>query len=129
MHEMPFTQSILDLALTAAGGKTIRRIHLRVGRLSAIVPASVEVFFDFLSKDTAAEGAELIFQMIPIVLTCRSCGLTRLIDHDESLSARQSLAASFRQACTCGKGDFTVTSGLSFDLAEIEIDETEPLAK
>ena len=128
MHEMHFTQSILALATAAAAGKKIRRIHLRAGRLSAIVPTSVQVFFDFLSKDTPAEGAELVFEMIPIVLTCRNCNQPREIDHDENLSARQSLAASFRKECPCGKGDFTVTSGLSFDLADIDVDEPEPLA-
>jgi hydrogenase nickel incorporation protein HypA/HybF len=66
MHEMPFTQAILELALEKAEGRRIRSIHLRVGWMSAIVPRSVEVFFDHLSKGSPAEGATLHFEMTPI---------------------------------------------------------------
>lgn len=124
MHEMPFTQSILETALKTAAGRPIRKIRLRVGRLSAIVPESVQVFFDFLSKDTPAAGAELVFELVPITLSCRNCGASIDLPGDETVPARQTLAEAFRKGCTCAKGDFTVTGGLSFDLASIELAES-----
>ena len=125
MHEMPFTQSILEMAVKTAAGKPIRRIHLRVGRLSAIVPESVEVFFAFLSKDTPASHAELVFEMVPITLTCRNCGASIDLPSDETSSPRQVLAAAFRKGCSCGKTDFTVSGGLGFDMARIELAEID----
>ena len=124
MHEMPFTQSILETALKTADGRQIRKIRLRVGRMSAIVPDSVQVFFDFLSRDTPAAGAELIFEMVPITLTCRNCGARIDLPGDETIPARQILAEAFRKGCSCAKGDFTVTGGLGFDLASIELADT-----
>ena len=55
MHEMAVTQAMLNMALEHAKGHRITDIYLQVGRMSAIVPESVEVFFDYLSKDTLAE--------------------------------------------------------------------------
>jgi hydrogenase nickel incorporation protein HypA/HybF len=123
MHEMPFTQSILEMALKTAAGKPIRKIHLRVGQLSAIVPESVEVFFAYLSKDTQAEGASLVFEMVPITLTCRNCGEIIKLPTDTDSSPRQILAAAFRNGCPCTQGDFTVSDGLGFDLIDIDVEE------
>jgi hydrogenase nickel incorporation protein HypA/HybF len=122
MHEMPFTQAILEMALKSAAGKPIRRIHLRVGWLGAIVPESVQVFFDFLSKGTPAQGAALVFETAPIVLTCRSCGKTIELPHDPETSPRQALAAALRAGCPCRKADLTVTGGLGCDMTGIEVD-------
>jgi hydrogenase nickel incorporation protein HypA/HybF len=123
MHEMPFTQAILEMAAQAAGGKAIRRIQLRVGWLSAVVPESVQVFFDFLSKDTPAEGAELVFEITPIVLSCKNCRDSMELVHDAAVNPRQALAAAFRAGCRCGRGDLKVTGGLDFDMAGIEVDD------
>lgn len=128
MHEMPFTQSILEMALKTAAGKPIRKIHLRIGQLSAIVPESVEVFFAYLSKDTPAEGASLVFEMMPITLTCRNCREIMILATDADSSPRQILAAAFRAGCACSQGDFTVSGGLGFDMADIEVDETQEQA-
>lgn len=123
MHEMPYTQSILEMAIKTADGKKINKIYLRVGRLSAIVPESVQVFFDYLSKDTIAQGAELIFEMEPICLTCKNCSSIITLEHDATLSAQQSLAAAFRAGCSCKKADFKVSGGMGFDLSSIDVCE------
>ncbi len=77
MHELTITQSILSIALEKANevksGK-ITRINLTLGELSGIVDESVEFYFDFLSKDTIAAGASLIFEKPPAQLRCRKCG-------------------------------------------------------
>jgi hydrogenase nickel incorporation protein HypA/HybF len=123
MHEMPFTQAILEMALESADGKKIRRIHLRVGWLSAVVPASVEVFFDFLSRDTLAEGAVLEFETVPIILNCLNCRRDIELAFDPQGNPRQALATAFRTGCPCGKGKLKVTGGLDFDLTGIDVDD------
>lgn len=119
---MPFTQAILEMAVKAAAGRPIRRIYLRVGWLSAIVPGSVEVFFDYLSKNTPAEGAELVFDIAPITLTCRNCRQNVELPHDPATHPRLALASAFRTGCSCGKAELKVTGGLDFDMTGIEVD-------
>ncbi len=77
MHELSVTQSILDIALAhakQAGANRILRIHLAVGELSGIVGESVQFYFDFLSRDTMAAGAELAFRHVPARFRCLNCG-------------------------------------------------------
>lgn len=74
MHELPITESILKIAISAAGGRPITAIHLRIGELASIVDDSVQFYFDILSKGTVAEGAALQFDRQPAVANCRACG-------------------------------------------------------
>lgn len=121
MHEMPFTQAILELVAKEAQGRPIRTIFLRVGVLSAIVPDSVQVFFDYLKRGTLAEGARLDFTLTPIVLTCQGCGRRLELAHQQGTNPRQTLAAAFRAGCPCGQGQLKLTAGLDFDLVGIEV--------
>lgn len=76
MHEYSITESMLALALEKANeakaGKIIR-INLVVGELSGVVSECVQFYFDFLSKDTIASGADLSFETTPTKLRCRNC--------------------------------------------------------
>lgn len=77
MHELAVTQSVLDIALEhaeEAGAERIVRITLVIGDLSGIVDDSVQFYFDFLSRDTVAEGAQLAFERRPARFRCPACG-------------------------------------------------------
>lgn len=121
MHEMPFTQAIMEMALKEAGDKPVKAIYLRVGALSAVVPASVESFFDYLSKETPLEGVRLVFETEPVRLRCRSCGQDTGVPHEEGTDPRRALAAAFAKGCPCQKADFKVLAGLDFDMTGIEV--------
>jgi hydrogenase nickel incorporation protein HypA/HybF len=74
MHELAVTQSMLDLVLEEArkvGAGRIQKINLVIGNLSGIVGDSVEFYFQFLSKDTMAQGATLAFESVPTRARCR----------------------------------------------------------
>jgi hydrogenase nickel incorporation protein HypA/HybF len=74
MHELAVTQSILDIALRHAGeSKRITRINLVIGDLSSFVGESVKFYWDMLSKDTIAEGADLHFRRIKTKFQCAEC--------------------------------------------------------
>lgn len=121
MHEMPYTQAILEMAVKEAGGKPIRTIYLRIGALSAIVPASMEYFFDVLKKGTDAEGAALVFEIAPITLTCRNCGREMELPYTPTMNPRQTLAAAYAKGCSCGQKDLKLTGGLSCDMTGIAV--------
>lgn len=126
MHEMPVTQGILNLALEAAAGRRITDIYLQVGRLAAIVPSSVEVFFDHLSKGTPAEGARLHFAMLPLEMSCLDCG--RAADLSAWLDDRPQviMARAIAQGCVCGSKRLRVTGGVSFGMTRIEVEDDAP---
>ena len=77
MHELAITQNMMDIVLEqaeGAGAKEIKRINLVIGEMSGFVEESVQFYFDFISKETIAEGATLYFEMIPATAQCRTCG-------------------------------------------------------
>ncbi len=79
MHELPVTQGMLSIALehaAKADAKKITAINLVIGEMSGIVDDSVQFYFDFVSKDTPAEGASLKFERVPACFRCHECQTT-----------------------------------------------------
>lgn len=78
MHEFGITESIVNIVLDKAKearANRITEINLVVGKLSGFVPDCIQFYFDFLSKDSIAEGATLHFELAPAQFRCRNCSL------------------------------------------------------
>lgn len=76
MHEYSVTESVLAMALEKAsqvGASKIIRINLVVGELSGIVSECVQFYFDVISQNTMASGAQLSFAIRPTRLRCTRC--------------------------------------------------------
>jgi hydrogenase nickel incorporation protein HypA/HybF len=76
VHELQITERILNVVLQHAAGHDIHRIvrvHLRVGELSDLEDEWIQHYFDYLSRGTLAEHAELAITRAPIVVACHSC--------------------------------------------------------
>ena len=76
MHELPVTQSILDIALRHAQEAKATRVtdlHLVIGKLSYVMDDSVQFYWDIIAKDTIAEGAQLHFRRVPTEFLCLDC--------------------------------------------------------
>lgn len=123
MHEMPVTQALMDMAIAHANGKRITDIYLRVGRMSAIVPGTVEVFFIYLSKGTLAEGATLHFEILPVEMTCQDCGEKQELGEWIQDSPQQVMQKAFARGCTCGGKNLRVTGGVKFGLDSIQVED------
>ena len=123
MHEMPYTQAMIEMALKESHGKPIKAIRLAVGQMSAIVPSSMEFFFDVLSKESPAlDGARLIFETVPMELTCQECGHRHNTAAGPDIMARQALAKALAAGCpSCRSKAQKVTGGMGVDLAGIEL--------
>lgn len=77
MHELQVTERILDIALKHAAGHNVSkivRIGLKIGELSDLEDEWIQRYFDYLSRGTLAENAQLVIERAPIVLGCESCG-------------------------------------------------------
>lgn len=112
MHELSITQSVLEIALRhaeEADAKRITRLTLVIGELSSIVDESIQFYWDIISEDTIAEGAELHFKRIQGTLRCLACGHTFPLNED--------------YACPkCGSHQAIVNGGDDFRLESIEIE-------
>lgn len=76
MHELQVTKSILDIVLRHAIRNNVTKIvsiNLSVGELSDLENEWIQHYFDYLAKETLAEGAKLKIERIPVVLKCEEC--------------------------------------------------------
>ena len=122
VHEMSVTQSLLDMALQYADGHRITDINLAVGEMSTVVPDSVALYFEYLSKGTLAEGAALHFEAVPMVITCQVCGAAA--DLSEWADERPTfiLTKALERGCTCGSHNLRVTEGANFTMTSLEVE-------
>lgn len=122
MHEMPVTQGLLNMALEAAAGRRVTDIYLRVGQMAAIVPSSVELFFEHLSRGTLAEGARLHFEAAPLEMGCLDCGRPADLSRWAGDTPQVVMARAIAQGCACGSKRLRVTGGVSFGITRIEVE-------
>ncbi|HPB82776.1 MAG TPA: hydrogenase maturation nickel metallochaperone HypA [Spirochaetota bacterium] len=115
MHELSIMTSILDIVIRHAEthrAVSVKRIDLQVGELSDLIPDWMQRYFDFVSKDTIAENAQLAIEKIPAVLRCRACSHEFTLDRE-----------SWQFTCTaCGSSDVEIVSGREFTVKSIEIE-------
>ena len=112
MHELPVTESILDISLRhaeKAGADQIKNIYIVIGQLSSIIDNSVQFYWDIVSKDTIAEGAQLHFRRIKTILLCRKCQSQYTPDQYD-LSCPE-----------CNGNDIEVVSGKEFYVEAIDV--------
>jgi hydrogenase nickel incorporation protein HypA/HybF len=77
MHELSFAESTLELALRharQAGAQRVVALHLVVGEFTALEPASLEFYWDRLTRDTPAAGSTVSVRRVPAQLACAACG-------------------------------------------------------
>lgn len=113
MHELSVTENLLEIALRhaqQAGAERIVRLNIVIGELSSIVDESVQFYWDIVSKDTIAEGAELHFERVDGTLRCLTCG------HTFPLSQKDFVCPECREARVVAAG------GDDFRLDSIEIE-------
>lgn len=113
MHELAVTESLLALALKHAhqsGATRVHTLNLIVGQLSSIVDDSVQFYWEFVAKDTIAEGAKLSFRRVSALLACRDCGF------EYSPDGRDLVCPN------CSGVNIRIVQGEEFSLESIDID-------
>ncbi len=113
MHELAVTQSLLDLVLEEAkkaGATRVQKINIVIGDMSGIVSDCVKFYFEFLGRNTAAEGATIACRRVPIQAICQECGQTfEPLEYDWSCPICHNLAVN-------------ITAGKELFVESIEVD-------
>ncbi|MEA1927319.1 MAG: hydrogenase maturation nickel metallochaperone HypA [Candidatus Auribacterota bacterium] len=120
MHEWSIADNLVKLIVPAAEREelsSVSRVVIRVGVLQQIVPESLELAFDMLSRETVISGAELRIEMIPLRARCRACGI-------------EFGGTEFAFTCPdCGKIDPEIISGKELYIDYIEGEKETPNSK
>ena len=77
MHEVAISEALLGQLATLAdqhGWPRLRRVWVRLGLLSGVVPEALEFAFSAMAGGTPAEGAELVLERGSGRFACAGCG-------------------------------------------------------
>jgi len=117
MHEMGIAMEIVKIAIASIPSDMengrVEKIHLKVGKLSSVVPDSLRFCFKIISEDTPLDGAMLVIEEIPIVAICSDC------------NNRWTISEPVFKCKNCNSGSIKVVSGRELDIDSIEITEEE----
>ena len=108
MHELSITQSIVDTARERAAGRPVHRIRVRAGRLTAVIPASMQFCFELIVEGTELAGARLEIEQPEGRAHCRVC------DAEFALPDLVLL-------CPCGSAEVSVTGGRELQIVSMEV--------
>ncbi len=113
MHEMGIAMQVAEIATASIPDNMkdvrVEKVNLKVGRLAAVVPASLRFCFEIITKDTALSGAELHIEEIPVVARCREC------------DTEWTIAGPVFTCERCKSGSVEILSGQELNIESIEI--------
>ena len=52
----------------------VKKITLKVGRLTAVIAETFKFGMEIITKGTQAEGAEIVIDNVPLIVKCENCG-------------------------------------------------------
>lgn len=111
MHEMSIAQSIFDIVVGEIQKYNVTRvvsINLKVGKMSAVVPASLTFCWTILTEGGPLEGSLLNIEEVPVQALCEECESEFQVEE-------------YRFVCPqCGSEKVKMISGRELAVQEIE---------
>ena len=115
MHEMGIATEIVRIVAESIPpdmiGCKVARVNLKVGKMAAVVPQSLQFCFEIVAKETAAEGARLEIQEIAVIARCHAC------EHQWEIGEPVFTCPQ------CQSGTIEMLSGRELDIDSIELEE------
>jgi hydrogenase nickel incorporation protein HypA/HybF len=112
MHELSVSSAVVGTAVRHAAGRRVTAVHLRVGALRQVVPASLDFYWGIVTRDTVCEGSRLEQELVAARLRCDDCGSEWEVD-----------VPAFRCA-SCG-GPAEVVAGEELEVESIDVRQEE----
>ena len=113
MHELAVTKGLLKICLEEGEKhkiKKIRKINIKVGELTDLLPACIEYYFNIVSKDTIAENTKINVEKIPVEIKCNECGYSVVLGKNNYVCPK------------CKGIVYEITKGKEFYLDTMEVD-------
>jgi len=114
MHELSIASAILDAVrkeMEGRPGMRVRKVGLRIGAVSGVVPDSLSFGFEGLVRGTDLEPVVLEIESLPRRQRCPDCNLTFDVQDDSVACPR------------CARADTMFAGGDEMDLAYLELEE------
>jgi hydrogenase nickel incorporation protein HypA/HybF len=110
MHELAITQGIVEMIVERTGRARVTAVHLRIGKVSGVVPDAVRFCFDLVAAGSPVEGARLEIDEPSGRARCRACD--RVFDVEGLIVL-----------CPCGSADVEVVGGDELLIRAVELAE------
>ncbi|WP_200763114.1 hydrogenase maturation nickel metallochaperone HypA [Nitrosophilus alvini] len=88
MHEYSIVQSLLDLVEENARkheAKKIKKIVVKIGRLSGVEPHLLEIAFNTFKEGTICEEADFVMNIQELKVRCKKCDVVSEIESKDLL--------------------------------------------
>ena len=113
MHEMGIAMQIVEIAIASIPADLknaqVKRVNIKVGKLAAVVPESLQFCFQIAVQDTPLCDAELYIEEIPLRIRCADCNV-EWVAHEPVFLCRK-----------CNGTSVKMLSGRELDITSIEV--------
>ncbi len=92
--------------------KKINSVNLKIGALSDVIPEWAQMYFDMLTKDTIAQQAKLVIEIVKVKIQCRSCQHSFTVSKPEEGFMCHS----------CESSDIEIVEGRELQVTSIDIE-------
>ncbi|UCF64167.1 MAG: hydrogenase maturation nickel metallochaperone HypA [bacterium] len=114
MHELSIAQNIISIVqenINQEQQYSVKRVKVKIGKLTNILVDSLVFGFEALTKETNLDGVVLEVENIPLTIRCKDCEtLTSLDDYIFSCPA-------------CNSTAINLISGTELMVSEIELND------
>ena len=114
MHEVSLALNLLDIIekkCQEEGYQKVESVRVRVGKASSVQPEAFSFAFEVVKKDTVAQNARFIIDLIPLGGTCSACG--NLFETEE---------AYILECPSCASPSLQITHGYELEMVEMEVE-------
>ncbi len=125
MHEYVFAEGILDTAVAFAEknyAKKILKIIIEVGELTFLNTEQLRFALEIISKNTIAEGCEIIIEKKTGKIRCNSCGYEGSIDVREEVH-HLGMPLQVFSCPKCKSNNTEIIEGKECNIKSIEIEK------
>ncbi|EEI25977.1 hydrogenase maturation nickel metallochaperone HypA/HybF [Corynebacterium glucuronolyticum] len=112
MHELSLLAGVVDAAVEAAAGRTVKQVNLDVGTMSGAVPDILENTWPIAIEGTPLAGTKLELTIIPATVFCPGCNGEQEIDEFFALTCP-----------VCGTPTADMRHGREFQLTSIDVEK------